>query len=115
MEQPVQNAWKPVDHSSTRAEVKFRTGAAGHASADCFDCSPEDPKSTFCRRLLSTAARGSRAQKQGATAEDGRCAGVARTFNVIRRKTESSRGTHSAPYPRIDTNEQAVRSGSRPS
>jgi hypothetical protein len=74
--------------------------AVGHASRDCFDYSPDNPKSTSGSGLLGTGARGSGAGKPGASEEDGRFSGIARPSNVIECKTESSQGSHSAPYPR---------------
>ena len=94
------NAWEPVLHFTRRSEIKFRPLAVGHASADCFDYSPDNPKSTSGSGLLGTGARGSGAGKPGAADEDGRFTGIARPSNVIEVKSESSQGSHSAPYPR---------------
>src|SRR5665811_1840820 len=94
------NAWEPVFHFARQSEIKFRPLAVGHSSEDCFDYSPDNPKSTSGSGLLGTGARGSGAGKPGAPDEDGRFAGIARPSNVIDGKTEASQGSHSAPYPR---------------
>ncbi len=72
----------------------------GHLSEDCFDYSPDNPKSTSGSGLLGTGARGQAASKPGSRDEDGRREGIARPSNVIEAKTESSQGSHSAPFPR---------------
>ncbi len=94
------NAWEPVFHFSRQQKIKFRPKAVGHESEDCFDYSPDNPKSASGSGLLGTGARGSAAGKLGATEGDGRYAGVARPSNVIEVKSESSQGSHSAPFPR---------------
>ena len=95
------NAWEPVFHfSAPEARIKFRPTAVGHLSEDCFDYSPNNPKSTSGSGLLGTGGRGSAAGRPGAEDTDGRFAGIARPSNVIEVKTESSQGTHSAPFPR---------------
>jgi DNA modification methylase len=94
------NAWEPVFHWAKSSQIKFRPQAVGHESEDCFDYSPNNPKSESGSGLLGTGARGDAAGRQGATDADGRYAGVARPSNVIEVKSESSQGTHSAPYPR---------------
>ena len=94
------NAWEPVFHFARRPEIKFRPQAVGHVSEDCFDYSPNNPKSTSGSGLLGTGARGSAAGQPGASDDDGRFAGIARPSNVIEAKTESSQGSHSAPFPR---------------
>jgi DNA modification methylase len=94
------NAWEPVFHFSRQPEIKFRPKAVGHVSEDCFDYSPNNPRSTSGSGLLGTGARGSAAEKPGAADNDGRFAGIARPSNVIEVKTESSQGSHSAPFPR---------------
>jgi DNA modification methylase len=94
------NAWEPVFHFSRRQNIKFRPKAVGHESDDCFDYSPSNPKSRSGSGLLGTGARGTAAGRTGATDADGRYAGVARPSNVIEVKTESSQGSHSAPFPR---------------
>jgi DNA modification methylase len=94
------NAWEPVHHFSRQAEIKFRPHAVGHRSEDCFDYSPYNPKSTSGSGLLGTGARGSAAGRPGAEESDGRFTGIARPSNVIEVKSESSQGTHSAPFPR---------------
>ncbi len=50
--------------------------------------------------MLGTGARGSAAGTPGATDGAGRYAGVARPSNVVEVKSESSQGSHSAPFPR---------------
>lgn len=94
------NAWEPVFHFARQPDIKFRPKAVGHVSEDCFDYSPDNPKSKSGSGLLGTGARGSAAGKAGATDEEGRFRGVARPSNVIEAKTESSQGSHSAPFPR---------------
>ncbi|MBI3473066.1 MAG: ParB N-terminal domain-containing protein [Candidatus Solibacter usitatus] len=94
------NAWEPVFHFCRQAEIKFRPKAVGHVSEDCFDYSPNNPKSTSGSGLLGTGARGSAAAKPGAEDEDGRFTGIARPSNVVEVKSESSQGSHSAPFPR---------------
>jgi DNA modification methylase len=95
------NAWEPLFHfSAPEARIKFRPTAVGHVSEDCFDYSPNNPKSTSGSGLLGTGARGSAAGQPGADDSDGRFAGIARPSNVIEVKSESSQGAHSAPFPR---------------
>ncbi|MGO9232063.1 MAG: DNA-methyltransferase, partial [Bryobacteraceae bacterium] len=94
------NAFEPVFHFCRQAQIKFRPQEVGHASEDCFDYSPHNPKSTSGSGLLGTGARGAAAGKSGADDSDGRHDGIARPSNVIEVKTESSQGTHSAPFPR---------------
>jgi DNA modification methylase len=94
------NAFEPVYHFCREPQIKFRPTAVGHLSEDCFDYSPNNPKSTSGSGLLGTGARGSAAGKPGATDDDGRFAGIARPSNVIEVKSESSQGSHSAPFPR---------------
>ena len=94
------NAWEPVLHfTAPEARIKFRPKAVGHVSEDCFDYSPNNPKSTSGSGLLGTGARGSAAGRPGADDDDGRFTGIARPSNVIEAKTESSQGSHSAPFP----------------
>jgi hypothetical protein len=69
-------------------------------SEDCFDYSPNNPKSTSGSGLLGTGARGSAAGQSGASDEDGRFTGIARPSNVVEVKSESGQGSHSAPFPR---------------
>ena len=72
------NAWEPVFHFCRQPEIKFRPQAVGHVSEDCFDYSPDNPKSTSGSGLLGTGARGIRPprdRRHGAHApqtEDGR-------------------------------------------
>jgi DNA modification methylase len=94
------NAWEPVFHFCRQPEIKFRPQAVGHVSEDCFDYSPNNPKSTSGSGLLGTGARGSAAGSQGAADEDGRFTGIARPSNVVEVKSESGQGSHSAPFPR---------------
>lgn len=94
------NAWEPVFHFCRQPEIKFRPKAVGHVSEDCFDYSPNNPKSTSGSGLLGTGARGTAAEKPGAADGDGRFRGVARPSNVIEARTESNQGSHSAPFPR---------------
>jgi DNA modification methylase len=94
------NAWEPVFHFCRQPEIKFRPKAVGHVSEDCFDYSPNNPKSTSGSGLLGTGARGSAAAQPGADDEDGRFTGIARPSNVVEVKSESSQGSHSAPFPR---------------
>jgi len=94
------NAWEPVFHFCRQPEIKFRPKAVGHVSEDCFDYSPNNPKSASGSGLLGTGARGSAAGQPGASDEDGRFTGVARPSNVVEVKSESGQGSHSAPFPR---------------
>lgn len=94
------NAWEPVFHFCRQAQIKFRPKAVGHVSEDCFDYSPDNPKSTSGSGLLGTGARGDAAGQPGADDEGGRFTGIARPSNVIEVKSESSQGSHSAPFPR---------------
>jgi DNA modification methylase len=94
------NAWEPVYHFCRQPQIKFRPEAVGHESEDCFDYSSSNPKSASGSGLLGTGARGTAAGKRGADDSDGRFAGIARPSNVIEVKTESSQGSHSAPFPR---------------
>lgn len=94
------NAWEPVYHFCRQQQIKFRPKRVGHESDDCFDYSPNNPKSASGSGLLGTGARGRAAGRPGATDNDGRFAGVARPSNVIEVKSESSQGSHSAPFPR---------------
>ena len=94
------NAWEPVFHFCSQQQIKFRPKAVGHESDDCFDYNPNNPKSTSGSGLLGTGARGSAAGESEATDDDGRFTGIARPSNVVEVKSESSQGTHSAPFPR---------------
>jgi DNA modification methylase len=94
------NAWEPIFHFCRQEQIKFRPYAVGHVSEDCFDYSPDNPKSRSGSGLLGTGARGAAAGKVGARDDDGRHPGLARPSNVIEAKTESSQGSHSAPFPR---------------
>jgi len=94
------NAWEPIAHYSRGETIKFHPFAVGHRSDDCFEYSPDNPKSTSGSGLLGTGARGAAAGKSGSRDDDGRIAGIARPSNVIEAKSESSQGNHSAPFPR---------------
>src|ERR1039458_5712062 len=94
------NAFEPVYHFCRQPQIKLRPTAVGHVSEDCFDYSPNNPKSNSGSGLLGTGARGAAAGKPGAHDSDGRFAGIARPSNVIEVKSESSQGSHSAPFPR---------------
>jgi DNA modification methylase len=96
----LKNAWEPVYHFCRQPQIKFNPEAVGHVSEDCFDYDAHNPKSRSGSGLLGTGARGSAAGKQGAAGAEGRFSGVARPSNVIEVKTESSQGSHSAPFPR---------------
>ena len=52
------NAWEPIAHFSRAEAIKFHPFAVGHRSEDCFDYSPDNPKSTSGSGLLGTGARG---------------------------------------------------------
>ena len=105
------NAWEPVFHFSREAKIKFHPRAVGHWSDDCFDYSPNNPKSTSGSGLLGTGPRGAAADRgrnqrawetshQNLQNTEGRHGGIARPSNVIEVKSESSQGSHSAPFPR---------------
>jgi DNA modification methylase len=106
------NAWEPVFHLCRQQKIKFRPEAVGHESEDCFDYSPNNPKSTSGSGLLGTGPRGAAAdggKNQGAwgrtrsslaSDSEGRHTGIARPSTVIEVKSESSQGSHSAPFPR---------------
>jgi DNA modification methylase len=94
------NAWEPIAHFSRGETIKFHPFAVGHRSEDCFDYSPNNPKSTSGSGLLGTGPRGEAAGKPGSRDEDGRFDGIARPSNVIEAKSESGQGAHSAPFPR---------------
>ena len=106
------NAWEPVFHFCRQQQIKFRPKAVGHASEDCFDYSPNNPKATSGSGLLGTGPRGAAAdggknqsawQRSRSSLSDdseGRHVGVARPSNVIEVRTESGQGSHSAPFPR---------------
>jgi len=105
------NAWEPIGHFSCSDAIKFHPLAVGHRSEDCFDYSPDNPKSTSGSGLLGTGPRGSSASlpPQGSQEwghmrrklTDGKHEGIARPSNVIEAKSESSQGSHSAPFPRL--------------
>jgi hypothetical protein len=106
------NAFEPVFHLSRQQQIKFRPQAVSHESKDCFDYSPNNPKSNSGSGLLGTGARGAAAdggknqdgwqRSRNSLSDDseGRHAGLARPSNVIELKSESSQGSHSAPFPR---------------
>lgn len=105
------NAWEPVFHFCRQQKIKFRPKEVGHWSDDCFDYSPDNPKSTSGSGLLGTGPRGAAADRgknhdswqttrRNANNLEGRHGGIARPSNVIEVKTESGQGSHSAPFPR---------------
>ena len=105
------NAWEPVFHFCRQEKIKFRPKEVGHWSDDCFDYSPNNPTSTSGSGLLGTGPRGAAADlgknhdswqttRRNANNLEGRHGGIARPSNVIECKTESSQGSHSAPFPR---------------
>ena len=95
------NAFELIFHfTAPEAKIKFRPKRVGHESEDCFDYSPNNPKSTSGSGLLGTGPRGAAAGKEGVADNSGRYTGVARPSNVIEVKSESSQGSHSAPFPR---------------
>jgi DNA modification methylase len=105
------NAWEPIHHFCRHEKIKFRPKAVGHWSDDCFDYSPNNPKSTSGSGLLGAGPRGAAADvgknhdswqttRRNANNIEGRHGGIARPSNVIECKTESSQGSHSAPFPR---------------
>ena len=104
------NAWEPVFHFTRQSEIRFRPKVVGHVSDDCFDYSPDNPKSTSGSGLLGTgkrggmaadgAANGSAMRRTRGSDEDGRFTDIARPSNVIEVRTESTQGSHSAPFPR---------------
>jgi DNA modification methylase len=104
------NAWEPVFHWAKSSTLKFHPYAVGHPSEDCFDYSPDNPKSTSGSGLLGTGPRGASASLPPEGSQgwghmrrklmDGRHAGIARPSNVIEVRTESNQGSHSAPFPR---------------
>jgi DNA modification methylase len=96
----LKNAWEPVFHFCRQPQIRFRPTAVGHVSEDCFDYSPNNPTSTSGSGLLGTGARGLAAGKPGTSDDDGRYAGIARPSNVVEVKSETSQGSHSAPFPR---------------
>ena len=80
------NAWEPIFHFCRQSQIKFRPEAVGHLSDGCFDYSPDTPESNSGSGLLGQ--------------HEDRHKGIARPSNVIEAKTESSQGSHSAPFPR---------------
>jgi DNA modification methylase len=94
------NAWEGVYHLCRQPQIKFRPTAVGHVSEDCFDYNAQNPKSRSGSGLLGAGARGSAAGHHGAADANGHFAGIARPSNVIEVKTETSQGSHSAPFPR---------------
>ena len=105
------NAWEPVFHFCLNCTIKFRPRAVGHWSDDCFDYSPNNPKSTSGSGLLGTGPRGAAADsgrnhdawqkcRGNFDNREGRHGGIARPSNVIEVKSESGQGSHSAPFPR---------------
>lgn len=81
------NAWEPVFHFCRRQQIKFRPQAVGHKSDGCFNYSPDTPRSNSGSGLIGDHT-------------DDKIDGIARPSNVIEVKSESSQGSHSAPFPR---------------
>ena len=52
------NAWEPVFHFCRQQHHQVPAQAVGHESEDCFDYSPNNPKSKSGSGLLGTGARG---------------------------------------------------------
>jgi DNA modification methylase len=104
------NAWEPVFHFCRQVKIKFRPRAVGHESEDCFEYSPSNPRSTSGSGLLGTGKRGGMAAEHTAIGaamrktresdEQGRFADIARPSNVLDVRSESTQGSHSAPFPR---------------
>jgi DNA modification methylase len=106
------NAFELIFHFSRAPQIKFRPHAVGHASEDCFDYNPNNPKSTSGSGLLGTGPRGAaadggknqsawqRSRSSLSGDSEGRHAGIARPSNVIEVRTEAGQGSHSAPFPR---------------
>lgn len=94
------NAWEPVFHFCRQQQIKFRPQAVSHESEDCFDYSPNNPKSHSGSGLLGTGARGAAADGGKNQSAWQRSRNMARPSNVIEVKSESSQGSHSAPFPR---------------
>jgi len=104
------NAFEPIYHFCRQPEIKFRADAVSHASDDCFDYSPDNPTSRSGSGLLGTGPRGAAASLSPRGSQewghmrrklmDGRHEGLARPSNVIEATTESTQGSHSAPFPR---------------
>jgi DNA modification methylase len=104
------SGWEPIYHFCRQPKIKFRPLAVGHPSDNCFDYSPNNPKSRSGSGLLGTGPRGAAAREfRGADDwgrsrseidSEGRHSGIARPCNVIEAKSESGQGSHSAPYPR---------------
>jgi len=104
--------WEPVFHFCRQQAIKFRPKRVGHESEDCFDYSPNNPKSRSGSGLLGTGVRGAAAdggknqaawqRSRNSLSDDsgGRHPGIARPSNVIEVKSESGQGSHSAPFPR---------------
>jgi hypothetical protein len=57
------NAWEPICHFSRERKIKFRPREVAHWSDDCFDYSPDNPKSTSGSGLLGTGPRGAAADR----------------------------------------------------
>ena len=89
------NAWEPVFHFCRQQQIKFRPQAVSHESEDCFDYSPNNPKSNSGSGLLGTGARGAaadggknqsawqRSRNSLSDDSDGRHTGLARPSNVV--------------------------------
>jgi len=106
------NAWEPVFHFCRQQQIKFRPDRVGHASEDCFDYSPLNPKARSGSGLLGCGPRGAAAdggknqdawqRSRGSLSDDNetRHSGIARPSNVLEVKAEGGQGSHSAPFPR---------------
>ena len=109
--------------SQSTTSLEARQSSSGlkrfATSRRLFDYSPNNPKSTSGSGLLGTGPRGAAVDggknqavwnttwrnaddhsPKSATNPDGRFAGLARPSNVVEAKSESTEGSHSAPYPR---------------
>jgi len=91
-------------------QIKFRPQAVSHESEDC-STTPEHRNQTPGRapgdRRAGAAADGGKNQsawqrRRNSLSDDsdGRHSGLARPSNVVEVKSESSQGSHSAPFPR---------------
>jgi hypothetical protein len=95
------NAFELIFHFCRRREIKFRPKAVGHWSDDCFDYSPNNPKSTSGSGLLGTGPRGAAADRgknhdswqtcrSNFDDREGRHGGIAREWNGIAQCAVSS-------------------------
>jgi hypothetical protein len=80
------NAWEPVFHFCRQQRIKFRPQAVGHESDDCFEYSPNNPKSRSRSGLLGTGIRGAAAdagKNQGAWERTRSISGAAARLEAI--------------------------------